>query len=285
MCELPLTPGADCRLPLRIISIPFLVLLFTACAPTRAPIPVGVIPLERTLLAEDEEYGHQVFAGLTEQYPIDDDDGRINKVRDLVDKLSVAAKADKNPWHVYVLVDDNFKNAAATRGNYIFVWTGLLKSIKNDAELATVVSHEIGHLLAGHTDPDPQEELSAIIAGVAGSAGSAVANAHPSAGIAPDLAELILRESIKALILNPELQRKELEADHIGMFLMAEAGIEPEQAVKFWARVQNDPEFSNFPLEFLSSHPSSETRLKKLRSYLYQANEKYIENLKSKKKR
>jgi len=71
------------------------------------------------------------------------------------------------------------------------------------------------------------------------------------------LAELIVRASLEAILVNPDQQGKELEADQIGIFMMADAGYDPQEAIDFWQHVQGDPDFSSSPLEFMSSHPSS----------------------------
>lgn len=257
-----------------LISLAFLFSI-TACAPQRAPIPPGVVPEQSEVSAEDEQYGHQVLNQLMERYELDNDDARINRVRDVADKLTAAKNPNGNPWHVYVLKDSNFKNAAATRGNYIFVWTGMLETVQNDDELATIIAHEIGHVLAGHTNPDPSEEVTRIIAGIAGEATGHVVAAQGTAGILASLAASLVKTSMEALLVNPSLKRQELEADQLGLFLMADAGFNPEAAVRFWERVQHDPNFSGFPLAFLSSHPSSTERFERLRDVLPLAEERY----------
>jgi predicted Zn-dependent protease len=224
--------------------------------------------------ADDEEYGHEVFAQLSNQYPIDNDDAHVNRVRDIVDRLSAAVHANKDPWNVYVLKDDKFGNAAATRGNYIFVWSGMLTQVKNDDELAAILAHEIGHLLAGHTAADPSEEVNEIIAGVAGTAVGAVLQ-QTAVGMVSDLAEALVKASLEALLTNPANQRKELEADQIGLQLMAQAKYDPQRAIDFWERVKTDPNFSGFPVEFLSTHPSSDRRIENLKKNLASAEERY----------
>lgn len=253
-----------------------LALLTVGCSATRAPVPPGTVPAQGELRSADEQYGHEVMSSLMDQFKLDTDDARINRVRGVVEKLTAAGKSDHNPWHVYVFDDDSFKNAAATRGNYIFVWSGVLNSVRSDSELATILAHEIGHVLAGHTEPSPSDEVNEILAGVAGDvAREAVLAQGGGIGLAADLAAVIVTETMKAIIVNPDSQSKELEADHIGLFLMSDAGYNPEEAINFWDRVKNDPDFSGFPLQFLSSHPSSEERLQILRRYLPDALERY----------
>lgn len=257
-------------------SIIFFIVVAVAsgCAPTRPPVPPGEVPSENYVSAQDEEYGHEVLSELSEKFELDRDDNNINRVRDLVDRLAQGGHVDQSPWHVHVLKDDTFKNAAATRGNFVFVWTGMLKTVQNDDELATILAHEMSHVLAKHTAEDPAEETSSILAGVAGSVAGAVLSQQ---GLGPlaDLGETITRELIGAILINPTSQEHELEADQIGLFLMADSGFDPQSATDFWRRVQNDPDFSSDFLGFLSSHPSSGDRLIALEKYLPMAMERY----------
>jgi len=265
------------RLPKKILALHFiLILLLSSCASTRTPVPVGVVPTQaHTVSAEDEDYGHRVLALLTRQYPLDRDDQRINRVRDIVYRLADAASASHNPWHSYVLVGDDVKNAAATKGNMIFVWTGMLRAVQDDDELATIVAHEMAHVLAGHTQPDPAEAANQMITGIAAAASREALIRGTKYGAFADLAELLVSSAARGLILNPELQRIELEADQIGLFLMADAGYNPASAVSFWNRVQADPSFTGAPVQFLSSHPSSALRLQQLRENLPAATRRY----------
>ncbi|NDC37859.1 MAG: M48 family peptidase [Proteobacteria bacterium] len=242
--------------------------LVLGCAPARPPVPPGTIPVEESLRAEDEQYGHEVLAELSRQYPLDRTDANINRVRDIVDRLTQQGLSSKNPWHVYVLVSDEFKNAAATRGNLIFVWTGLLNTVHNDAELATVLAHEIGHVLAGHTAPDPSQAVAEIIGSATGEIAGQVLASRGIPGILGQLAGDLLQAGLEAAFINPGQRSREFEADLIGMFLMAKAGIDPRTAVAFWERVRLDPDFANSTFSFLSTHPSSDDRLEQLKKYL-----------------
>lgn len=253
-----------------------LILFFQACGPLRQPVPPGTVPDQDTVSAADEQYGHAVFNALSERFKLDRDDARINRVRDIVDRLVKPLSANTNPWHVHLLVDKNIKNASATRGNYIFVWTGLIESVKNDDELATILAHEVAHLLAGHTKPTPAEEFSAIMSSVAGkTTREIVYQQGGTAGALSGLAALLVSEVINSAFIKPEQRRKEYEADEIGLFLMAEAGFDPEAAVSFWQRAIEDPDFQSFMPEFLSTHPGSEDRLLNLKKNLAEAQRRY----------
>ena len=240
-------------------------------------MPPGTVP-EQTggPTAVDERYGQEVLGQLSQQFQLDRDDARVSRVRDIVDRLTKAAHADKNPWHIYVFDDTGFKNAAATKGNYVFVWSGILTGVQNDDELATILAHEIGHVLAGHTSPTPGEEANEMIAGAVGDVAKEVVNQQSGyIGLAAGLAGMLVSEGVKAFIVNPESKRKEFEADQIGLFLMARAGYDPQEAINFWRRVEDDPEYSSGLPQFMSSHPSSDTRVATLEKLLPEAQAEY----------
>jgi len=241
----------------------------------RTPVPVGVVPQEEYVSAEDEEFGHQVLSQLTRSYPLERDDQAIERVRGLVNRLAVAAHADQHPWNVFVLRGDDVVNAAATRGNYLFVWSGMLRQAPSDGELATVISHELGHLLAGHTKPTAMEEASEIMAKTTGNIAGQIVSTQPGYASLAQLAAVLVSEGIKAIVVNPGSQRLELEADQIGFFLMADAGYDPHEALNFWAKMSGDPHTSGSGLQFLSSHPASSERLETLNQLLPQALERY----------
>ena len=251
-----------------------ILLCLIGCA-SRAPIDPTQLPSPVTVTEEDEQYGHEVLSELVDRYALDTNDKRINRVRDIVDKITAANNLDQDPWHVYVLLDDDFKNAAATRGNYVFVWTGMLKLLHDDAELATVLSHEIGHVVAGHTMPSPAEEVQQMIGGIAGMVASGVVSAQgPGYGGLGDIAGSLVQSLFETVLINPESQRQELEADLVGMFLMADAGYDPAVAVELWQRLSEDPEFSS-TIEFLSTHPNTENRVENLKAHLEEARLQY----------
>ncbi len=255
---------------LRIALI--LILLVTAsCSTSRRQYAPGEIPSISNLDAADEQYGHEVLNTLMQQYQLDRNDQNISRIREMVERLATQANSNQLPWHVYVFKDDSVENAAATRGNYIFVWTGMLKKAQNDDQLATVISHELAHVLAGHTKSTPDEEAAAMMSEASGRIASEVLSQMGQYGALAGVAGALTKAIIDSVIVNPEQQRKELEADQIGLFLMAKSGYDPEKAVEFWQSMQSSGTGDMGPLQFLTSHPSSEERLERLRQLVEQA--------------
>ena len=79
-----------------------LCLAFSACSARKASVPLGTIPAPRSPSIEEEKYGHEVLKKLSEKYTLDYQDPRLDDIRDIVEKLAKAAKADKDPWHVFL---------------------------------------------------------------------------------------------------------------------------------------------------------------------------------------
>jgi metalloendopeptidase OMA1, mitochondrial len=256
--------------------LPFLLfIIVTSCAPRRPLIPVGVIPRAERVRSTDYEYGQTVLSQLNQRFPISRNPYFYDRVKQIVNRLTTGARATAEPWHIYILESDEVVNAGATRGNNIFVWTGLLKALPNDADLAVVISHEIAHLLARHTEADPAEEANKLITDVAGMAIGEALRAQSVAGQFAPIAQGILSETLKGFIVNPDSHRLELEADQIGVFILAESGINPEAALRFWSSVRSDARFGGGSFEFFSSHPNSETRLNRLKRLLPEAMDRY----------
>jgi predicted Zn-dependent protease len=240
--------------------IAILLLLLTACSSQRVPIKPGEIPNPQRPTANDERYGQKVLAQLASQFPIERNP-----------RFVVPAQ----PWSVYVLRDREMLNAAATRGNYLFVWTEMIRYTRDDAELAAVMAHEIAHILAQHTHATSGEEINEILSGVAGQAASSVIAGSSAAGAA-GIAGSLISQTLKGVLVNPNSQRLESEADQIGLFLMAEAGYPPAAAVNFWSRASRDPRWQRgSTMKFFSTHPPLEERLVNLRRLLPKAEKRY----------
>ncbi len=183
-------------------------------------------------------------------------------------KFAEDAKAFK--WEVTVIKDDQTKNAFALPGGKIAVYTGIFPVAKNDAGLAAILGHEVVHALARHGSERMSQEVLAQAGLSAAAVGLGASGTNPVLGQA---AMAALGLGAKVGVLLPYSRTHESEADSIGLILAAQAGFDPQEAVRVWQRMQEGS--GGAPSEFLSTHPSHETRIKRLQEEMPEALEIY----------
>lgn len=165
----------------------------------------------------------------------------------------------------YKLVESKEVNAWCMPGGKIVVYSGILPITKDEAGLATVMGHEVSHALANHG----AQRMSASQLQQLGAVGVAIATSGKS-----DETQAIFQQAygvgsqVGAML--PFSRSHETEADKIGLTLMAIAGYNPEQAINFWQRMSAKAG-GNAPPEFMSTHPSDETRIANIRKLIPEA--------------
>jgi len=170
-------------------------------------------------------------------------------------------------WEVVVFEDDSL-NAFALPGNKIGVHTGLIKLVDNQHQLAAVIGHEVGHVLARHSN----ERLSQKTA-VSQSVALISAVSAPTSALG-QLAVSSLGIGAQYGIILPFSRTHESEADIIGLDLMAKAGFDPRQSINLWQKMDQASQGQQAS-EFMSTHPSHDTRIKELSDHMPQAMEFY----------
>jgi predicted Zn-dependent protease len=164
-------------------------------------------------------------------------------------------------WDFRVIKDDNMRNAFALPGGKVLVYTGIFASAKNEAGLAAILGHEAIHALARHVAHRITRDIVAglPIAGLAAGTKLDPKKFRPEV-ITPIMGALGI--GVLVGIDRPFAREMESEADYQGMLLVAEAGYDPKDALRFWSSrdMNTDPE----QLQYLSAHPSSAQRLKDL---------------------
>ena len=171
-----------------------------------------------------------------------------------------AESAKQFQWDVAVIKDDKTKNAFALPGGKIAVYTGIFPVAENEAGLAAIIGHEVIHALARHGS----ERMSQGVLAQVGLVGASIA--MQTQGFSPmtsQAAMSALGVGAKVGVLLPYSRAHESEADYIGLLLAAEAGYDPQEAVRVWERMQRSSGGQQ-PQEFLSTHPGHETRIKRL---------------------
>ena len=172
-------------------------------------------------------------------------------------------------WEFNLIDDDKIINAWCMPGGKVAVYTGILRVARDENGLAVVLGHEVSHAVANHG----AERL--------------------SQGLLIQLGGLLLAEALKDKpeetkrlfyaayglgaqigFLLPYSRLHETEADKMGLIFMAKAGYNPKYAVDFWIRMQRMGGGNKVP-EFLSTHPSDETRIRNIKKFIPEAMKYY----------
>ncbi len=176
-------------------------------------------------------------------------------------KAAVLAGYD---WE-YNLVDSKEANAWCMPGGKIVVYTGLLPFTENEAALAVVLGHEITHALAKHGNERMSIGLAQQLGGVALSVAT---SAQPAETQSMFLNAYGVGSQVGVLL--PFSRKDEYEADKFGLNYAAMAGYNPEEAIPLWERMEKAAGSGKTP-ELLSTHPSEDNRITRLREQMPEA--------------
>jgi len=182
-------------------------------------------------------------------------------------KRSKYAQAAKSfDWEVTVIKDDNTKNAWALPGGKIAVYTGIFPMAKTEAGLAAIMGHEVIHALAEHGGERMSQGL---VAQVGLSAAAILLSTQVDNPALAQLGMQAMGLGVQAGVLLPFSRKHESEADYVGVLLAADAGYDPQEAIRIWERMAAASEGA--PPEFLSTHPANETRIADLKGWMPEA--------------
>ncbi|WP_305908765.1 M48 family metallopeptidase [Methylomarinum sp. Ch1-1] len=174
-------------------------------------------------------------------------------------------------WEVVVFQDDSL-NAFALPGNKIGVHSGLIDLVDNQDQLAAVIGHEIGHVMARHSNERMSQET-AVNTGIA----LIQAVSAPETALGQSAIGLLGIGAQYGIIL-PYSRTHESEADIIGLELMAKAGFDPRHSITLWQKMDAAGN-GQAPAEFLSTHPSHDTRIEDLNKHMPKALKDYQQAL------
>lgn len=162
----------------------------------------------------------------------------------------------------YNLIESDQVNAWCMPGGKIAVYTGLLPITKSEAGLAVVLGHEVSHALLNHGQRRmSQAQISQAVGEIGGAAmGSAQSK---------ELFDVAFGLGSQLGVALPYSRKFETEADELGLKLMAIAGYDPSEAVRLWERMSQSG--GQEPLEFLSTHPSNNSRITNISKHVEEA--------------
>jgi predicted Zn-dependent protease len=165
-------------------------------------------------------------------------------------------------------VDSKDVNAWCMPGGKVVVYTGLLPVTQTETALAIVMGHEIAHAVAKHGN----ERMSqGMVQQLGGSALQVALSQKPKQ--TQDLFMTSYGVGSQLFGVLPWSRKQETEADQFGLIFAAMAGYNPQEAIPFWERMSAAG--GSAPVEFLSTHPSDETRIKKLKQFMPEAMKYY----------
>jgi predicted Zn-dependent protease len=255
--------------------------LLTACetVQTTQPGTVGVDRQQRMAISQQEfdQGAAQAYAQMMQQAQqkgvLNRDQATLQRVRNIANRLIPATTtfrpdARNWKWETNVLSTDEV-NAWCMPGGKIAVYTGLIQKLNiTDDELAAVMGHEMAHALREHSREQASQQ--AIQQAGIGIIGSLLGVGETGQQVAAMAAEYTINRR--------HSRQDETEADRIGVELAARAGYDPRAAVSLWNKMAKLG--GGEPPQWLSTHPSNETRTKDLTDYsqrvmpLYQAAKK-----------
>jgi len=234
-------------------------MIFVACASVAcSSSPTG---RSQVILKSDQELAVESarqFAEMKSSMPLETDRAKIDYIHCVAQAVVMQLEPEYRDldWEMAIFQADSV-NAFAMPGGKIGVMTGILKAAENQNQLAAVIGHEIAHVTARHANERASRgsfsgvgvQVAAVLLG--GGHQGATYSAYEA-----------LQAGAALGIMLPFSRSQESEADVIGLSYMAKAGFDPRASVPLWQNM--DKEAGEAPAEFLSTHPSSETRIDQL---------------------
>jgi predicted Zn-dependent protease len=244
----PLAVGLLCVVPLALAS----------CVTT--PV-TGRSAFNSFSPAEDAQLGAELYEEELKSAKVVTSGPQKDMVERVMQRISAVADAQGFQWEVRLIDAPKTVNAFCLPGGKMAVYTGILPVAQDETGLAVVMGHEIAHAVARHgTERVSQEMLLQTVLGLA------LQDAKEST-------QMLAQLGTELLVSLPWDRMQESEADHIGLMYMARAGYDPRQAVEFWKRM--GALGGGGTPQFLSTHPSDETRASDLKKLMPKALAEY----------
>lgn len=248
----------------RLATIVSAVLVSTGLAATLSACAYNAdLGRQQLLIVNDaglSQASDKAWAQVLNASHVSSDAAKNARVRGIGQRIVAAAGMSDRPWDYVVFLDET-PNAFVMPGGHVGVTVGLLDLVENDDQLAAVIGHEAGHVVAHHAaERASQSATSQILLGVAGAA------AGGSSELGRGLSQYGGGAS-QYLFLLPFSRRHELEADRLGVDFMQRAGYAPREAVTLWRRMQARSGGAGKP-EIASTHPSDASRIAALQAYI-----------------
>ena len=271
-------------LSLKLYASLAVIALLSACANTTRPGAVGVNRSQFMMISSSEvdrlsaiSYNDQAQKAkekniLVTSGPTYD---RLKRIANRLIPQTGEFRDDTRQWNWQLtLIDAPTLNASCAPGGKVTFYTGIIEQLNlSDDETAAIMGHEIAHAIREHgrervSQAMAQSAVANIAMAAAGGYGSAVSAANQVA---------------QYVLVLPNSRQNESEADAIGLELAARAGYNPQAAISVWKKMIKATD-SKSPPEFLSTHPSGETRIEQLTALMPVVEPLYQQSIKTKAK-
>ena len=260
----------------KIVGSLLLLIVMSSCqkVPITGRNQVHVIPESELISMAVAQYSEtlqesKVITGTAEANMVNAVGKRISDAATKLMKQTNEADRLKGYAWEYHLLENKVPNAWCLPGGKIAVYTGLLPISQTEAGLAVVIGHEVGHAIAQHGNERMTQQL-AVQAGGMGL--SAYLSQKPAE--TQQIFQTVYGYGAQYGALLPFSRLQESEADKIGLVLMAMAGYDPNEAVGLWERMKAASGGGSVP-EFMSTHPSDQTRIDDIKKFLPEAMKYY----------
>lgn len=192
------------------------------------------------------------------------------RLQDIGQRIVQVANLQERSWE-FVVFDSEKINAFALPGGQVGIFTGILALMENDAQLATVVGHEVGHVAGRHSAARVSRGMAAEVGMQAAAQALAIGNVTGANAVLS-----LLGAGVTYGVVLPFSRGQELEADALGVQYMAKAGYDPVESIEFWQRMAQQG--GERPPEFASTHPAPDTRIAQLEQLARKWRPVYREN-------
>ncbi len=216
----------------------------------------------------------EIYEKVKEREKLSSDLNKLNEIKNIGKRIeySISEYFERSniedptvgfDWE-YILIDnDKVKNAWCMPGGKIAVYTGILEVTKNTNGLAAVMGHEIAHAVAKHS----VERASRSVLLQTGTSIIDIATGGKLSTINRSTGMNTVGLLSEIGIMNPFNRKQESEADYLGLIFSSLSGYDIREAPKIWERMKESNKGKE-PPEFMSTHPSSDNRIKKLNEWM-----------------
>jgi predicted Zn-dependent protease len=226
------------------------------CTALAAALALACAPLT---VQEEKDLGRQVQRQVREQMTFVRDPVTVQYVRSLGQQLVNASPPSPFEFRFYV-VEDETLNAFAVPGGAVYVHTGLINTVRDAAELAGVLAHEIGHVTSRHVAKMARRGRNTGVAAQVVSLLVAILTGNPYIADAGNVATSMAAQAY----MSTYTQDAELEADRLAIDTMIRAGFDPQALISMFETLQQEHAGGVAMPGFLSSHPAPAERIQEV---------------------